>query len=241
VPQPREPLFPTNPHFPVNGLLSARIKADGGLVQEDAVGTMTLGKLGATGIVLAAGLFIAASSAHAQTDGSRFLIYGVAGGGAFGDDEGWLGGGAVLGLGGGIRIQERWHVEGVVTTMRHEQRESIVWEGRPISSGGRVLYLFGEPDTRARGFVGGGFGIGVYTGTRTDTTLPPGRPPWEVETTTSRLGLTTEAGGGIEIRAGRHFFVRPEGWLLLMHTEHKAGLSSPFVMPRGTVSVGVIF
>lgn len=216
-------------------------RVDGRSAREGRLAITSIHRLAAAGIVLAVELSLATASASTQTEASRFLVYGVAGGGAFGDDEGWLGGGAVAGVGGGVRIRERWHVEGVVTTMRHEQKESIQWEGRPISSGGRLLYVFGEPAARARGFLGGGFGLGLYSGTRTDTALPRGRPRYEVETNTSRLGLTTEAGGGIEIRAGRHFFVRPEGWLLLMHTENKAGLESPFVMPRGTVSVGVIF
>ncbi len=204
------------------------------------MGNATHHKLAAA-VVLAAGLFVAVSSAHAQTNGTRFLIYGVAGGGALRDDNRWIGGGPALGVGAGIRIKERWHVEGVVTTMQHEQEGPVAWEGRPVSSGGRVLRLFGDAVARTRGFVGAGVGIGVYSGKRINNTLPPGRPRYEVETNTGRLGLTTEAGGGIDIRAGRHFFVRPEGWLSLMHTESKAGLAAPLVMPRALLGLGVIF
>jgi hypothetical protein len=196
-----------------------------------------------TASVLAAGLLITAVDAHAQTGGTRMFVYGLAGGGALGDDEGWLGGGPIGGIGGGARINERVLVEGIVTTMRHEQVATITFEGRSTVSAGRFLYLFGDPASRARGFAGGGVGIAMYTGKRIDQSpLIPGRPVFPSnETPTNRLGLTTEAGGGLEIRAGRHFFVRPEGWLALMHTESKAGIEAPLMLPRAAVSVGVSF
>jgi hypothetical protein len=208
----------------------------------DAVKTHVLRRLGVAAVV-AAGLLALGTEAHAQTAGTRLFFYGLAGGSALGDDEGWLGGGPIGGVGGGARINERVLVEGIVTTTRHEQTGTISFEGRPTVSGGRFLYLFGNPATPVRAFAGGGVGIGMYTGKRIDSSpIIPGRPVFPSnETSTNRLGLTTEAGGGIEIRAGRHFFVRPEGWLALMHTESKAGIEAPLMLPRAAVSVGVIF
>jgi hypothetical protein len=201
-----------------------------------------LQKFGVAGVVLAAGIFIS-TQVHAQTEGTRLYFYGLGGASSLGDDEGWLGGGPIGGVGGGVRINERVLVEGLVTTMRHEQEGTISFEGRPTLSGGRFLYLFGNATSPARAFVGGGAGIGLYSGKRIDRSpVIPGQPVFPTnETNTGRVGLTTEAGGGLEIRAGRHFFVRPEGWLAVMHTENKGGLSSPFLMPRVAIGVGVIF
>jgi hypothetical protein len=193
-------------------------------------------------ILVILGTLAAAGTAHAQTAAGRISIFGIAGAGTFGDDEGNLGGGFVGGGGVGIDLSRGVRVEAAVTTMHHEQIASITWEGWPTIATGRLLWEFGGPSSRVRAFAGAGLGFGHYSGTRTDTVYDSPQQPPRVETVAFTVnGLTAEGGGGVEIRVGARVFMRPEAWLVMMGGERTQGLEPTFVMPRAGVSVGVRF
>jgi hypothetical protein len=184
----------------------------------------------------------AASTARAQTAAGRLSIFGVAGAGTFGDDEGNLGGGFVGGGGVGIELSRGVRVEMAVATTHHEQIASITWEGRPIVATGRVVRAFGDPASRVRAFAGAGLGFGRYSGTRTDTVRDGPLQPPRLETVAFTVnGLAAEGGGGVEIRLGARVFIRPEAWLAIMGGDRTQGLEPTFTMPRADVSVGVRF
>jgi hypothetical protein len=193
-------------------------------------------------VALVAALALA-SNAGAQSAAERgVVVFGIAGAGSFGDDEGSLGGGFVAGGGAGVRLADRVQLEAAVTTTRHSQLASISWEGRPTVATARLLYFFGVPSSRTRTFAGAGLGAGHYAGTRTDTIYDSPREPPRLERVAFDVnGLATEAGGGVEIGCGARVLLRLEGWLLMMGGERTQGLEPTFVMPRAGASVGVRF
>jgi hypothetical protein len=187
------------------------------------------------------GLLMAPQRAAAQARTTEAVAFGVTGAGCFGDDEGWLGCGLVLGAGGGIRLGNHLQIEGVVSTVPHEQIASITWEGRATVATGRVLYRFGSRQSRVRWFAGAGFGVGTYNGTRTDT-IYSSRGPIGTETISiESTGPAAELGAGVDIAVGERLFIRPEGWSVAIGGTPEGGLEPTFLVPRVSLTVGVRF
>jgi hypothetical protein len=201
---------------------------------------------GSAVILAVLGTMAAAPAAQAQAPADRIAdrisMFGVAGAGTFGDDEGTLGGGFVAGGGVGIDVSRSVRLEAAVTTTRHKQTGSIIWEGRPTIATGRVLWQSARQSSRVRPFVGGGLGFGYYSGTRTDSIYDsPLQPPRMEIVAFTVNGLTTEVGGGTTIGLSRRAFIRPEAWLVMMGGERTQGLEPTLMMPRASASVGMRF
>ena len=192
-------------------------------------------------ILVSLGILAAAGTARAQTAARRLSIFGVAGAGTFGDDEGNLGGGFVGGGGVGIELSRGVRVEMAVATTHHERlppspgkaaRSSPrdAWSGssaiRRRACARSRAPAWASAATRARGPIRSAMG-------------PAAASLGDCRVHRERLGR--RGGWRRRDQIGRGVFIRPEAWLAMMGGDRTQGLEPAFTMPRADVSVGFRF
>jgi len=174
-------------------------------------------------------LLLLPTTVLAQSPDARLFVFGTAGIGSLGDDEGGLGKGLALAGSFGVALTNSVRAELSVARVHHERAGGIAWEGDATTVTGRLLYHFGSRSSRARVFAGGGAGYTHYPGAITSMVFGSfDASPRGIERFAFTInGPSYEGGGGVEIALGARAFLRPEAWVTIADGSRTSGTRSP--------------
>ncbi len=153
----------------------------------------------------------AQSSALASTSGEApWRVFGGVGLGQVTDDEGSLGRGPELTVGAGRQLSGTWSLEAVVLRHHHERGDAFRVDADVTSAIGRVVVHVGGEASTARFFASVGAGVARHAGSVGFVGGQPEAPVVGPRSSYASTGGVAEFGLGLDIRAGRRWFIRPE-------------------------------
>jgi hypothetical protein len=161
-------------------------------------------------MLLSAALQLRAQSSAATPAGT---LAGTIGGGRTWDDEGQIGGGALVGLRAGRRLFGRTFAEVAVDYLRHDRTGRFSAEGYTVVLAGSLIQRFGRGN--AQPYVLGSLTLARHRGTF-------GFPEDGLESSTTSTDGGFAFGGGVAVRVGRRFEVGPEARFLTMSSDDDA-------------------
>ena len=154
---------------------------------------------------------LAQSSAPSSMSGEApWRVFGGVGLGQVTDDEGSLGRGPELTVGAGRQLSGTWSLEAVVLRHHHERGDAFRVDADVTSAIGRVVVHVGGEASTARLFASVGAGVARHAGSVGFVGGQPEAPVVGPRSSYASTGGVAEFGLGLDIRAGRRWFIRPE-------------------------------
>lgn len=172
-------------------------------MEHSLVGRVVVAVLIWSAVTLVAGPVVAQSAQH-----PRGVLIADVGYARTWDDEGLLGSGACLLIGGGYRITDRLTLQAFAERVAYDRDiEYLAFDGRVLFVGGEVAFQSARPSVRP--FVTFGAGLMNDEGTWTQkTSSGPGQPRVEQRVARSYSLAMTTASTGLDVRVTDRLSVR---------------------------------
>lgn len=161
-------------------------------------------------IPCALGLLLLPAGVHAQpvADPAR-IVFADLGYARTYDDEGFLGRGAAISAGAGVRLSPRWTLQGIVERIPYYRDvDYLTFDGRVVFAGAEMAFRSRRPKVRPTFSAG----VGVMHDSRVwirKTQTGPGLPRNEEPSTLSYTLAAMTASVGVDIPVSRLLSLRP--------------------------------